>query len=252
MANTKLTKKKIANIALIAIFSAIIVAMTFTPYIGYITIPGMLSITTVHIIVIIASVSIGTYSAGAILGLVWGLSCLLYAMYNGTADAAIFLNPLISVVPRFLVGVCIIAFYKLALAAAKNKFTIILLKVFTILAIAFLAAMLCHNISESLTVSIVVGILVAILFSFLFFMCNKTKETMPFLFAAVCGTFSNTFFVLLAISLFGGNGLIDLTGTLENVFATVIALNGTIEIIAASVVAIPCCAAIQKFMKKYH
>ncbi len=251
MSNKKTTKKNIANITLLAMFSAIIVAMTFTPYVGYITIPGMLSITTVHIIVIIASLSLNKFSAGAFLGLVWGISCLLYAMYNGTADAAIFLDPRISVVPRILVGISIIAFYKLAFLANKNKISVIVLKCFSIIAISVLGGLLCHNITHSLIVAIVVGVLVAALFVFLFFFFNKTSNTTPILFAAVCGTFSNTFFVLLAINLFGTEGLINLTGTLKNVFSTVIALNGTIEIIAAALVALPCCVAITNYMKKF-
>lgn len=250
MSNKKVSKKKVVNLALLAMFSAIIVAMTFTPYIGYITIPGMLSITTVHIMVIIAAISMGTYSAGLIVGTVWGVSCLLYAMYNGTADAAIFLDPRISVVPRMLVGLAVVAFYKLALLANKKSIYTIILKCFTIVLIDVLAGLLCYNISKNYIVVSIVCVAVLALFVFLFFFFDKTKDASAILFAAICGTFSNTVLVLFAINLFGSNGLIDLTGTIKGIFSTVIALNGSIEITAAALVAIPCCVAVQNYMKK--
>ncbi len=252
MSKSKTLKKaQIAKISLLAMFSAIIFAMTFTPYIGYITIPGMLSITTIHIIVIIGVISTNTYISGAILGTVWGVSCLLYAISNGTADAAIFLNPMISVIPRILVGIATVAFYRLAVKSTKNKVFTVTLKSLTNLAIATLAGLLCHNISESLAISIIVAVIVFIFFAFLFY-SNKTKETMPILFAAICGTFTNTVLVLFAINLFGGSGIIDLVGTLKNIYLTVVALNGSIEVVAASIIAVPCCVAIKHFIKKFN
>lgn len=248
----KINKKAIVNLALLAMFSAIIAAMTFTPYVGYITIPGMLSITTVHIIVIIAAICLNSYSAGAVIGLVWGVCCIIYASVNGTADATIFLDPRISIVPRFLVGILIVAFYKLALLASKKKLFAIILKCFTIVLMSVFGGLLCYNISSSNTASTVAMIIIFGLFIYLFFFGNKTQEAMPILFAAVCGTFSNTALVLSAISLFGGNGLIQLTGTLKNIYSTVVALNGTIEIIAAAVISIPCCMAIKSYMKKIN
>lgn len=83
-------------------FCALIIALTFIPYTGYI-VYGLLSITTIHVVVIIGAVILGPWG-GTILGLVWGVTCLIYAAMNGTADAAIFLDPRISVLPRILVG----------------------------------------------------------------------------------------------------------------------------------------------------
>lgn len=87
---------------LTAMFCALIIALTFIPYTGYI-VYGLLSITTIHVVVILGAVMLGPWR-GAILGGVWGITCLIYALMNGTADAAIFLDPRISVIPRLLVG----------------------------------------------------------------------------------------------------------------------------------------------------
>lgn len=95
-------KNQLFTLTLTAMFCALIIALTFIPYTGYI-VYGLLSITTIHVVVILGAVILGPVR-GAVLGLVWGVTCLLYAMMNGTADAAIFLDPRISVIPRILVG----------------------------------------------------------------------------------------------------------------------------------------------------
>ena len=233
-------------------FTAIIAAMTFTPYIGYITIPGMLSITTIHIIVIIAAIVMNNYLDGAIIGAVWGITCLLYAMYNGTADSAIFLDPKISVIPRILVGFLIVAFYRLSLFALKNKVLNVIFKAVVILMFGLFAAILAHNISNLIVVAIIVGVLVVAFCLYLLFVYGKKSETMPYFFAALGGTFSNTVLVLTAINLFASQGFINLTGTIKSIYSVVIALNGSIEIVAAIVIAVPCAFAVTKAMQKIN
>lgn len=95
-------KNQLFTLTLTAMFCALIIALTFIPYTGYI-VYGLLSITTIHVVVILGAVMLGPLR-GAVLGGVWGVTCLIYAMMNGTADAAIFLDPRISVIPRILVG----------------------------------------------------------------------------------------------------------------------------------------------------
>ena len=249
-------KVSVKDLTLLAMFSAIIIAMTFIPNAGYITIPGMLlSITTLHIIVIIGCVTLNSFVSGTVLGAVWGITCILYAMANGTADAAIFLDPRISVIPRILVGFLTVAYYRLAVLAAKNKVTNIVLKIITILVISSLGylfannILLAFNVSPSILVSLIVAAIVMALFAVLFFRKTDSK-TAPVLFAAIAGTFTNTALVLTAISLFASEGLINLTGTIEKIFKTVIALNGTVEVVAASIISIPCCVALNKYLKR--
>ncbi len=243
-------KQKLVRLTLLAMFSAIIAAMTFIPYVGYITIPGMLSITTLHIIVIIATVVMNNFLDGAILGTVWGVTCLLYAISNGTADAAIFLDPRISVVPRILVGILIVAFYRISLLASKNKVAKIIFQAVVLLAFGTLVGFLTNNISHSKIAAIIVGIVVMVFCLVLFVIFGKKAESMPIFFAALGGTFSNTVLVLTAINLFGSQGFINLTGAIESIFSTVIALNGSIEIVAAVIIAVPSCIAVTNAIKK--
>lgn len=95
-------KKRIARLTLTALFAALTVVMTVTPYFGYITYGGIIEITTIHIAVILGASILGK-KYGALIGGIWGVTCLCRALTN-TALYGLFLNPLISVVPRIAVG----------------------------------------------------------------------------------------------------------------------------------------------------
>ena len=93
-------KKKLVRLVLFALFSALIVAMTFTPYMGYITV-GIIEITTLHIVVILGATILGA-KYGALLGGVWGITCIVRAIQMAFIP---FANPIVSLLPRILVGV---------------------------------------------------------------------------------------------------------------------------------------------------
>lgn len=118
--NTKTnTKTKTIDLAILGIFSALIVILAFTP-IGMISF-GVVSATTVHIPVIIGAVVLGV-KYGFILGLVMGLASLIRAatMPVSVLDP-LFVNPLVSVVPRILIGVVTAAVFALLMKLFKNN-----------------------------------------------------------------------------------------------------------------------------------
>ncbi|MBR0536074.1 MAG: ECF transporter S component [Clostridia bacterium] len=92
-------KEKLVRLVMCALFSALIVVMTFTPYLGYISV-GPIEITTLHIIAIFGALVLGP-KYGSIVGGVWGLTCIVRAIQLGFAP---FANPMVSLVPRILVG----------------------------------------------------------------------------------------------------------------------------------------------------
>ncbi len=100
-------KSKIFRLTMLGIFTAIAIILTFTP-LGYIVIPIpalTFSITTIHIPIIVAGIILGTMD-GAIVGLITGILCLLKAAFNPLAATDMFfVNPMISVFPRVLIGV---------------------------------------------------------------------------------------------------------------------------------------------------
>ena len=244
-------KEKIQELTLFSVFSALVIAMTFIPFVGYITLPGSLSITTLHIIVILGALYLNNVYYGLALGGVWGVTCLIYAYTNGTADAVIFLDPRISVLPRILVGLLVVLFYKLAVLTAKNKITKYILDFVSCGLTGVLAGLLLKNITSLVAIGISAALVVFVALFILFFFF-KDKPYSAVIFATVMGTLSNTTLVLFAITLFGSEGAVQIVGTLQTIFSVAISLNGTLELIAAVVIVVPCYLALQKTFKGAH
>jgi len=111
-------RQSIQRITRLGILMGLIILMTFIPNIGYIQ-TGLFSITTIHIPVLIGAALMGPIG-GLVLGLTWGLTSYFYALTLGTIEAMIFLNPMVSIVPRVLVGL-IVSYTTLALDKVSMK-----------------------------------------------------------------------------------------------------------------------------------
>ena len=94
--------KKVQNMAIYALFIALICIATFTP-IGFIPI-GVATITTLHVFVLLMAFLTDT-KGGFIAGLAFGIFSLIRAIVSpvSTTDL-LFRNPLVSVLPRALFG----------------------------------------------------------------------------------------------------------------------------------------------------
>ncbi|MCX7904363.1 MAG: ECF transporter S component [Caloramator sp.] len=97
----------------ISILGAISIFMSFTPF-GYIQL-GAIRVTFMHIPVIIASIYEG-YLGGIIVGLIFGLSSLISNLSGPLAP--VFINPMVSIFPRIMIGIVSAATYK----KTKNTF----------------------------------------------------------------------------------------------------------------------------------
>ena len=88
-----------------AIFLALIVLMTFVPYLGYISIlGGVITFTLLHLPVILGASLMG-WKRGALYGLAFGFFNWIRALTAATSPFdMLFMNPLISILPRFLFG----------------------------------------------------------------------------------------------------------------------------------------------------
>ena len=91
----------------IGVLSAISIMMSMLPFIGYIPI-GPIKATIMHIPVIIGAIIEGPV-VGAIIGLIFGLTSLWNAITQPVVLSPLFYNPLVSVLPRILIG--IVAYY---------------------------------------------------------------------------------------------------------------------------------------------
>jgi uncharacterized membrane protein len=91
------------DVALDAMFIAIILLMGFVPQVGYITLVPGLSLTLLHLPVLIGAYLFG-WKKGALYGLVFGVTSWIEAMIQGTGFNVFFLYPWVSILPRLLFG----------------------------------------------------------------------------------------------------------------------------------------------------
>lgn len=122
MENSSLKPRmNVRRIAVTGILSAFSILLSLVPSLGYIPI-GPITITTMHIPVIIAAILEGPF-VGAIVGLIFGLSSLYTAatIFAGMPTAFVFLNPLVSVLPRILIGIAAYYAYVGVIKLFKNK-----------------------------------------------------------------------------------------------------------------------------------
>ena len=100
----KNAKNKIYRLTLLGILTAIIIIQNFVPFLGNIPIPP-LNPTIIQITVIVAAFVLGTKD-GIIIGGIWGIVRLIkaYTLPTTPLDFLLFTNPLISILPRLLIG----------------------------------------------------------------------------------------------------------------------------------------------------
>ena len=106
------------KMVIIGMLSGISIFMGLTG-LGFIPLPFMKA-TIMHIPVIIGAIIEGPV-VGAFVGLVFGLFSMYNALVNPTPLTPIFLNPIVSVVPRILIGIVAYYVYKLL----KNQFQLV-------------------------------------------------------------------------------------------------------------------------------
>lgn len=91
------------NVAYLSVYVALMIALTFIPYTGYITI-GPVAITTIPVFISIATWHLG-WLGGITTSLTFGIGSYLAALVFG---GPLFINyPEIAIVPRFLLGIFI-------------------------------------------------------------------------------------------------------------------------------------------------
>ena len=97
-------RQQIQRSTIRSILIAIIILQDFVPFLGNIPV-GPLSITTMHVTVIIAAIVVGPVD-GAIIGGVWGILTWVRAFVAPSSPLAplVMVNPLVSMVPRIMIG----------------------------------------------------------------------------------------------------------------------------------------------------
>lgn len=196
-----MNKKSISSRKLVtaAMLGAITIVLSLTP-LGLIPL-GFINATTMHIPVIIGAIAEGPI-VGALVGLIFGVSSLLNALLRNPSPVSfVFYNPLISVLPRVLIGITSYYAYK-ACQNIEDKKLKNLSKILWIAISIGLIYLLYKNITEgkSLLNIIFVIILLAVVIG-LFMYSRKSKKDFPIAIGAFVGSMTNTILVLGGIYL---------------------------------------------------
>lgn len=115
---------KTRRMTIIGMLGAISALLGFTP-LGFIPL-GPFNVTTMHIPVIIGAIVEGPF-VGAMVGLIFGVSSLIKSFMTPTPISFIFMNPMVSIIPRIMIGILTYYFFVSASKLIKNEKTVLLL-----------------------------------------------------------------------------------------------------------------------------
>lgn len=110
---------KTKDLVFTALFMGIVFMLGLWPNLGFIEI-GPISVTIIHIPVIIGAIFLGSKS-GILIGLAFGIGSFMNSMTSGVLFAPVFANPLVSVLPRIIFGFVTYYIYKAVSTVIKNK-----------------------------------------------------------------------------------------------------------------------------------
>ncbi|MGL5315262.1 MAG: ECF transporter S component [Peptostreptococcaceae bacterium] len=109
----------VRRMSIIGVLSAISIMLSLTP-LGFIPI-GPVNATIMHIPVIIGAIIEGPI-VGMSIGFIFGATSLLRALTMPTITSFAFINPLVSILPRVIIGLVAYYVYQLAVKITKNSF----------------------------------------------------------------------------------------------------------------------------------
>ena len=257
--------EKIQGLVLAALFTAIIVVMTFTS-LGYIPL-GVINATIIHIPVIIGSLFLGP-KKGAFLGFVFGLTSSLNNTLRAASLSAFVFSPvlaygvvgwtgiirsmLICFVPRILVGVVPFYvyrfFHKLLGNGSRRTQMIVELIASAILGLAvwmFLNRTVdTAGSSGKAALIIVIAAVVGIgLFTALaLFSKKRSPQQMAYAYAGMSGAMTNTILVMGGIYVLYKDAYAAALGisgdTVIDVIAGIVSFNGVLEAVIAAIITI--------------
>ncbi|MGI6586539.1 MAG: ECF transporter S component [Gracilibacteraceae bacterium] len=193
-------KFDVRKMVIVGVLGGVSAVLGMTP-LGFIPV-GPTRATIMHIPVIIGAILEGPI-VGALVGLIFGLFSIFQALTNPTPVSFVFLNPLVSVVPRVLIG--IISYYVFeALSNLGNKKTIGILNAIWIGIAGYLSYGIYKNVVDAKSVwMIVVNVALIVVTAAIAFLANKKLrgKTLDIVVSTIAGTLTNTGLVLSLIYL---------------------------------------------------
>ena len=228
----------VRKLTIIGILGAITAVLGSTP-IGFIPI-GPTRATIMHIPVIIGAIMEGPL-VGGFVGLIFGLFSIFQAVTAPTPVSFAFINPLVSVLPRILIGVISYYAYK-GLRTIGNKGIKGILYVLWLGIILYLSYGIYTSIANGETNMILINvILLVITISLAYFTMTRLKtKALDIIMATIAGTLTNTLGVLTMIYLLYAERFVSALGQnaefARNIIFGIGLTNGIPEVIIAIII----------------
>ena len=201
----------VRKLAIIGVLGGISAVLGMTP-LGFIPV-GPTRATIMHIPVIIGAIMEGPV-VGAFVGLIFGIFSIFQAITNPTPVSFVFLNPLVSVLPRVLIGVLSFYVYDF-LRKIGDKKTKGLLYLLWIGIVSYLSYGLYQNIINKDTIWYILmnlGLLILTLGLAYLTLYKYKNASFDLIISSVVGTLTNTLGVLTMIYIFYGERFVQAIG----------------------------------------
>lgn len=227
----------VRKMAIIGVLGAISAVLGMTP-LGFIPV-GPTRATIMHIPVIIGAIMEGPI-VGAFVGLIFGIFSIFQAITNPTPVSVVFLNPLVSVLPRILIGIVTYYVYN-SLKKLGNKKTLGILYLLWIGIIIYLGKGIYGNISNSDNIYILlmnIGLMILTLVAFYITTIRYKNSSLDIILSTIAGTITNTGLVLTMIYLFYGTMFVEKLGLDSNLASKIIFGIGVTNGIPEGIIAI--------------
>ncbi len=255
-------KNDIRSLTLTAVFAAVVMLMSLIPQIGFITVFPGVSVTLVHVPVLIG-VFLLPKRYSWFLGLFFGLGSLIAsAMYGATPFDYAFIYPWISILPRIVFAVAAAYIYdgfKWLFTKFKDarvvSFSIIAL--ITIFAFVYgIKAVTANSSTDISSITLPLSLVLATIFIGLYFnfIVKDREEYNIYPSAIILSTLVHTVLVLGTVALFRPGLFYDTFGTSQSVVTilySIAAANGLIEALVATIIGVPIIIGLKNVDKKY-
>lgn len=198
----------VRKLTVIGVLGAISVVLGMTP-LGFIPV-GPTRATIMHIPVIIGAILEGPV-VGAFVGLIFGLFSIYQAIMAPTPVSFVFLNPLVSVLPRVLIGIVAYYTYK-GLNKLGSKRTIGVLYIIWAGTIVYLLKGLYFSIMDytSIWPLLMNALLLILTIIMVYLTATKLKDkALDTVIATIAGTLTNTVGVLTMIYILFGERFVE-------------------------------------------
>ncbi len=225
------------KLVIVGVLGGVSAILGMTP-LGFIPV-GPTRATIMHIPVIIGAIMEGPV-VGALVGLIFGLFSIFQALTNPTPVSFVFLNPLVSVVPRVLIGIT--SYYVFAaLSSLGNKKTLTLLNILWVAIVGYLSYGIYKNVVDSQSgLLIAMNITLIVLTAAIAFITNKkfSGKALDIVITAIAGTMTNTGLVLSMIYLIYAESFVKGIGQNPDMARKIILGIGIVNGIPETIIAI--------------